>query len=120
MITVSPRVELELGTEEERRLKEIAIQEGAFLQSDSPIYRLASGKLSDHYFDGKKLTLSPRGAPLVARMVLDAVSEIEVHAIGGLVIGAALIVAAVAAVAEAEGRPLPTFIVREEVKEHGT
>ena len=31
-----------------KKLREIAIEEGAFLQSDSPIYRLASGKMSTH------------------------------------------------------------------------
>ena len=120
MVNVSTRLELELNTEAAKRLREIAFEEAAFLQSDSPIYHLSSGKWSKHYFDGKKITLSPKGAPHVAKMVLDEISGIQVDAIGGLVIGAALIVAAVAAVAEAEGKAIRTFIVREVAKEHGT
>lgn len=120
MATVSSRLELELNTEAAVRLREIAFKRGAFLQSDSPIYRLSSGNLSNHYFEGKKLTLSSDGSRHIGKMVLDEISYIEVDAIGGLVIGAALIVSAVAAVADEQGRDLPTFIVREEVKAHGT
>jgi len=111
---------LELDTEAAERLREIAFEEGAFLQSDAPIFRLASGKLSNHYFEGKKITLSSKGAHHVARMVLDELSEIEVDAIGGPAIGAALMVPAVAAIADVEGKDLPTFVVREQAKEHGT
>jgi orotate phosphoribosyltransferase len=113
-------LELAVNKEAARRLKEIAIEEGAFLQSDKPVFRLSSGKMSDHYFEGKKITLSPRGAHLVAKMVLDELSGEKVDAVGGLIIGAALIASAVAAIADVEGRTLHTFIVREKPKEHGT
>jgi orotate phosphoribosyltransferase len=110
----------ELDTEAARILKEIAIEEGAFLQNDSPTFRLSSGKMSSHYFEGKKITLSSRGSRHVAKMVLDEINGLQVDAIGGLVIGAALIASATAAVADAQGMKLRTFIVREETKEHGT
>jgi orotate phosphoribosyltransferase len=113
-------LELAVNTEAAKRLREIAIEEGAYLKSDRPIYRLSSGKMSDHYFEGKKFTLSPRGAHHVAKMVLDELSGEKVDAIGGLVVGAALIASAVAAIADVEGRNLHTFIVREKPKEHGT
>ena len=51
MIMYATNLELELVNEEAAKLKEIAFEVGAFLQSDTPIYRLASGKMSDHYFD---------------------------------------------------------------------
>jgi orotate phosphoribosyltransferase len=120
MITTRTSLEVAVKGEWAERLKQIAIEEGAFLQSDTPIYRLSSGQMSDHYFEGKKITLSPRGAHLVARMVLDELSGEKVDAIGGLVIGAALIASAVAAIADVEGKNLHTFIVREKPKEHGT
>lgn len=120
MTTASTRLVLELNTDTARQLREIAFSEGAFLQSDSPIYRLASGKLSKHYFDGRKITLSSKGARHVARMVLEELSGIKIDAIGGPAIGAALMVPAVAAIADTEGKDLPTFVVREQPKEHGT
>lgn len=120
MVTQTTALGLELDTEAARKLREIAIEEGAFLQSDTPIFRLSSGKMSDHYFEGKKITLSSRGARQVALVVLDQINDLEVDAIGGLVIGAALIAAATAAIADTEGKRLATFIVREEAKEHGT
>jgi orotate phosphoribosyltransferase len=120
IITTRTGLELAVNTEAAKRLREIAIEEGAYLKSDRPIYRLSSGKMSDHYFEGKKITLSPRGAHHVAKMVLDELSGEKVDAIGGLVVGAALIASAVAAIADVEGRNLHTFIVREKPKEHGT
>jgi orotate phosphoribosyltransferase len=120
MVTIQTRLELAVSTEAGEKLRQIAFEEGAFLQSDKPIFRLSSGKMSDHYFEGKKITLSPRGAHLVAKMVLDELAVEKVDAIGGLVIGAALIASAVAAIADVEGKNLHTFIVREKAKEHGT
>jgi len=120
IVTTGIGLELVVNTEAARRLKEIAIEEGAFLKSETPTFRLSSGKMSDHYFEGKKITLSPRGAHHIARMILDELSGGKVDAIGGPVIGAALIASAVAAIADVEGKNLYTFIVREKPKEHGT
>jgi orotate phosphoribosyltransferase len=101
MMAYPVNLEVELDTDAARRLKEIAFAKGAFLQSRSPIFRLSSGKMSNHYFEGKKITLSSEGSRHV-------------------VIGAALMVAAVAVVADEQGRKLSAFIVREEAKAHGT
>lgn len=109
-----------MNTKAAQKLREIAVEEGALLKSETPTFRLSSGKMSDHYFEGKKITLSPRGAHHIARMILDELSGEKVDAIGGLVIGAALIASAVAAIADVEGKNLYTFIVREKPKEHGT
>lgn len=109
---------LELNTEIAKRLKEIAYEEGAFLPGDQ---LLSSGRTSDRgYFDGKRVTLSPKGAYEVAKAVFDELEGVEVDAVGGLVIGAALIVSVVASISYQEGKPIPTFIVREEPKPHGT
>lgn len=80
---------------------------------------LASGRESDFYVDGKQTTLHAEGAWLVANLVLDAL-EPEVRGIGGLVIGADPIAAAVAAVSWTRGRPVHAFLVRKEAKGHGT
>jgi orotate phosphoribosyltransferase len=83
---------------------------------------LASGKTSSNYLDCRVTTLHPLGAFLTARLILHTIREkkLKVDAIGGLTLGADPIVAAVAAVSAVEDTPLPAFIVRKDVKGHGT
>lgn len=83
-------------------------------------FTLASGEKSAYFFDLKMVTLSPEGAYLAGRLVLDVLKDIDIDAVGGLTLGADPIVAAVAAVSYLEGRPIPAFIERGELKDHGT
>lgn len=80
---------------------------------------LASGRESDFYVDGKQTTLHAEGAWLVGNLVMDALRP-EVVGVGGLVIGADPVAAAVAAVSWSRGRPVHGFLVRKEPKGHGT
>jgi len=112
-----PTLELGLDTEGARRIREIASEVGAFLTGE---FTLTSGKKSNYYFDGKKLTLSPEGAYQVGKAVFDELRGIGVDAVGGVATGAYPIVTAVALVSHLEGKPIPSFIVREVPKEHGT
>ena len=67
-------------------------------------------------------TLDPKGAVLIARLILDRIRrhKITADAIGGLSMGADPIATAIAVVSALEGQPLPAFIVRKETKDHGT
>ena len=90
-----------------------ALQYGAFT--------LSSGQRSSFYFDGRLLTLSPKGAMLVAEALLPLVRESGADAIGGPTLGADPMVTAVAMLSHQDGgRAIPAFIVRKESKEHGT
>src|SRR5258708_11334924 len=82
---------------------------------------LSSGRRSDFYFDGKQVTLEGRGLFLVSTLLLTRCREVGATAVGGLTLGADPIAAGVAALSggSAEG-PLRAFIVRKEVKQHGT
>jgi orotate phosphoribosyltransferase len=82
--------------------------------------RLASGRMSNFYFNLKPTMLDPEGAFLIGSLISAAIAPGEADMIGGLEMGAVPIVAAVAAVSFAKGRPLPAFFVRKQVKEHGT
>ena len=95
-------------------LRQRAIRHGEFT--------LASGRKSSYYVDGRLVTLHHEGAWLVARVILDLLAreKVEAVALGGLTMGADPIAGAVAAVSHLEGRPLKAFIVRKEVKGHGT
>jgi len=81
---------------------------------------LSSGKESNYYLDGRVITLTPEGAYLVARIILDMVKHEVLDAIGGPTLGADPIVGALAALSYINRRPIKTFIVRKQAKEHGT
>lgn len=85
-------------------------------------FTLASGRSSHYYIDGRKVTLSAEGAPLIAEGMLDLIcDQPEISAVGGLTLGADPIVGAILALASARGRAtLRGFLVRKQAKSHGT
>jgi orotate phosphoribosyltransferase len=83
-------------------------------------FTLTSGRHSDYYVDGKQVTLDGRGLYLVARFALEHCRELDIDAVGGLTLGADPIAAAVAALSGEGAHPVTAFIVRKEVKAHGT
>ena len=101
-----------LRTELHALLAERAFRYGDFV--------LTSGRHSDYYIDGKQVTLDGRGLYLVARLTLIHCRSLGVDAIGGLTLGADPIAGAVAALSGDTARPMAAFIVRKEVKAHGT
>src|SRR5262245_3329130 len=80
-------------------------------------FTLSSGKKSSYYLDCRMTTLDPRGALLIARLILERMRDQKIHAdaIGGLTLGADPIVTAVAVVSGLEGSPISAFIVRKDV-----
>jgi orotate phosphoribosyltransferase len=82
--------------------------------------KLASGRISNFYFNLKPTMLDPEGAYLIGALITDAIAPGEADLVGGLEMGAVPIAAAVAAVSFSKGRPLPAFFVRKQAKEHGT
>ena len=62
----------------------------------------------------------PRVLRLIAEGVLETLADVDFAAVGGMSIGADPIVGGVLAVAAQRGRPLVGFLVRKELKEHGT
>jgi orotate phosphoribosyltransferase len=81
---------------------------------------LASGQRSSYYFDGKQASMDPHGAKLIAAAIMREIEDIEIDAIGGMDMGATPIAGAVALWSGQVGRPLPTFVVRKDAKQHGT
>lgn len=81
---------------------------------------LASGQTSSYYFDGRLLTLSPKGANLTAQALLPAIREAGAQAVGGPAVGAVPLVAAITMLSGQDGgAPVPGFFVRKEAKDHG-
>ncbi len=82
-------------------------------------FTLASGRESELYFNLKPTMMWPKGALLAARAFLDRIHAEGVEYVGGLEMGAVPLIGALAAVGEAEGRPVKTFFVRKAKKEYG-
>jgi orotate phosphoribosyltransferase len=93
-------------------LKQKSLKHGNFV--------LSSGKSSTYYIDGKLTCLDPLGATMIAEAILKEIADLPVDAVGGMDMGATPIVGSVAVASQRAGRPLPVFVVRKEVKAHGT
>ena len=95
------------------------VRKHACLRLPEPI-KLSSGKMSDVYFDGRKVTLHPEGITLFARAILELVSLNSIDAVGGPSIGADPIATAVSILAYLEkNKKLPVFLIRKEPKQYG-
>jgi len=81
-------------------------------------FTLKSGRTSSWFIDSKQTICRPDGILLVADALL-AVLPADVTAIGGLTMGADPVAFGVAAIAATRGRPLRSFSVRKEEKDHG-
>jgi orotate phosphoribosyltransferase len=98
------------------RLREI-ISQVAILQGQE--MTLASGKTASLYFDMRMATLHPESANLIAEEILDILRDEPVDCVGGLVVGAVPIIAAVSMKSHPH-RNIPGFFIRKEAKGHGT
>ncbi len=83
-------------------------------------FDLASGANVGYYCDGKQVSFSGQGIALVVDAILDCLKDVDFDALGGMDMGATPIVSAVALKYFQIGRDLPTFVVRKDVKSHGT
>ncbi|MBS2962139.1 orotate phosphoribosyltransferase [Actinocrinis puniceicyclus] len=85
---------------------------------------LSSGREADFYIDLRRVGLDGGAAPLVGRVMLELVRDLDFDAVGGLTLGADPVAAAMlhAAAAQPElagGRKLDAFVVRKSEKAHG-
>jgi orotate phosphoribosyltransferase len=101
------------------RLGEI-ILERSFKYSDNPPFTLASGRQSNFYFNCKPTTLDPEGMNLIGAIIFDMVKDSAITAAGGLTLGADPIANALSVISYQKGKPIKSFIVRKDVKDHGT
>ncbi len=80
---------------------------------------LSSGKEADYYVDLRRVTLDSVAAPLVGEVMLDATSQFDYDAVGGLTLGADPVATAMLHAASKRGRKLDAFVVRKSEKQHG-
>jgi len=87
--------------------------------SDTPTFKLVSGRLSRFYVNCKPTTLSPRGMYLAGHLIFSAIADANLAGVGGLTFGADPIAVATAFASELQGQPLKAFSIRKTPKDHG-
>jgi orotate phosphoribosyltransferase len=102
-----------------KRLADIVIEK-SFQYREDPPFTLASGRTSNYYFNCKPTTLDPEGMNLVGEIIFSMLADVDVTAAGGLTLGADPIANALAVISYQRGKPIKSFIVRKDVKGHGT
>jgi len=99
------------------QLKKIVLE----LSYEKRLVKLASGRESDFYFDGKQTTLHAVGGYLVGKLFYEAIKDVPgVQAVGGITLGADPIATATSIAAHLDGTDMHAFIIRKEPKGHGT
>jgi orotate phosphoribosyltransferase len=104
--------------EKKERLIEIVLDK-TFKYSEDPPFTLVSGRRSNYYFNCKPTTLDPEGMNLIGEILFSMLEKTDVTAAGGLTLGADPIANAVSVISFQKGRPIKSFIVRKDVKDHG-
>jgi orotate phosphoribosyltransferase len=105
--------------EMKHRLAEI-ILERSFQYRDDPPFTLASGKTSNYYFNCKTTTMDPEGMHLIGNILFEMLADADVSAAGGLTLGADPIANALSLISYQKKKPIKSFVVRKDAKNHGT
>jgi orotate phosphoribosyltransferase len=100
-----------------KRMLELSLERGALRYGN---FTLSSGLRTSYYMDGRLLTLDPEGACLVGRALMDILQPLGISRVGGPTVSAVPIVTAISMTSYMAGEPITSFIVRKEVKGHGT
>lgn len=104
-----------------KRLIELIIDR-TFKFTDKPTFKLASGKMSNYYFNCKPTTLNAEGMYLIGHLLYDMIRQQKKwkpKGIGGLTLGADALSNAIAYTSYIKSDPLESFVVRKEPKKHG-
>ncbi len=91
----------------------------SFKYSQTPCFRLVSGRMSHFYVNCKPATLHPRGMFLVGHLVFEALRDLELDGVGGLTFGADPIAVATAFASQLQQHPMKAFSIRKDQKDHG-
>lgn len=102
-----------------KRLAEIILDRSFQYRKDPP-FILASGKTSFYYFNCKPTTLDPEGMNLIGHILFHMLEDSDITAAGGLTLGADPLANALSVISFQAGKPIRSFIVRKESKDHGT
>lgn len=82
-------------------------------------FTLTSGAKSTFYFDGRLLSTDPESVHIISTVMLDLLSNRNIHVFGGPAVGAVPIIGSVMFAAHVVSIPMRGFFVRSEPKAHG-
>jgi len=91
----------------------------SFKYSETPVFKLVSGRTSRYYVNCKPTTLSPRGMYLAGHLIFEALKNTDLSGVGGLTFGADPLAVATAFASELKGQPIKAFSIRKTQKDHG-
>lgn len=91
----------------------------SFQYSVKPVFKLASGRMSNFYINCKPVTLNPRGMFIIGHLVFNAIKDLDIAGVGGLTFGADPIAVAAAFVSGLKEKPINAFSIRKTIKDHG-
>jgi len=101
-------------------LAKAVLETGSFHWKATPQFTLASGRASEYYVNCKQLLSHPHHRRTMAELIAAHLTDWEVHALGGMEIGAIPMATTVSDyVYDRTGRALRTFVVRKKPKGHG-
>jgi orotate phosphoribosyltransferase len=83
-------------------------------------FTLASGQKSRYYINSKKVLFHGEAISLLGELLYEATRDLEIHAIGGLEVGAIPMSTAAVLRYRQAGKTLEGFFVRKQVKGHGS
>ena len=75
---------------------------------------LSSGAEADYYVDLRRITLDGEASPLVGRVMLDLVSDLDFDAVGGLTLGADPVATSMLHATAAKGERLADHVLVDE------
>jgi orotate phosphoribosyltransferase len=103
-----------------KRLIEL-VRTRSFLTAEEPVFRLASGRMSNVYFDLRLTTLSPEGQVLIGNLMVEKLAELGLRpkAAGGLTMGADPVACSIAYTSQLKGSPIEAMVILKEPKVHG-
>ena len=91
----------------------------SFKYSETPAFKLVSGRMSRFYVNCKPTTMTPRGMFLAGHLMFAAIKDSGASAVGGLTFGADPIAMATAFASELKHQPVNAFSIRKTQKDHG-
>lgn len=91
----------------------------SFKYTETPTFKLVSGRTSRFYVNCKPTTLSARGMFLTGHLMFEAIRDCRASAVGGLTFGADPIAMATAFASELNSQPVNAFSIRKTRKDHG-
>ena len=83
-------------------------------------FTLASGKESTYYINSKKAIFHSEAVWLLGEVLWDMTRDLDLHALGGLEVGAIPMATAAVTAYHRAGRVMEGFFVRKQAKEHGS